>query len=113
MKSMKGALGRSLATEEKALEARFEKADALFEPKPHVRAVAPERVIRDSFTLPSADYKLIGELRARCLRSATNATKSQIIRAGLHALEQMPTDELLKLISSLPKVKTGRPVHTV
>lgn len=113
MKSMKGALGRSLKTEEKALEARFEKADALFEAKPHPRPVAPERVIRDSFTLPSVDYQLISELRTRCLRSATNATKSEIIRAGLHALEQMPNEELLNIILKLPKVKTGRPIHTV
>jgi hypothetical protein len=112
MKSMKGALGRSIKTEEQALEARFEKADALFEAKPPPPA-APERVIRDSFTLPAADYQLIGELRTRCLRLATNATKSELIRAGLHALQQMPNDELLKLIQNLPKVKIGRPTHTI
>lgn len=111
---MKGALGRSIKTEEQALEARFEKADALFETKQQrAAAPAPERVIRDSFTLPAADYQLIGELRTRCLRLATNATKSELIRAGLHALQQMPNEELLKLIQNLPKVKIGRPTHTI
>ncbi len=113
MKSIKGALGRSLKTEEEALQARFDRAESVFEEKHPARPAAPDRVIRDSFTLPSIDYQLIAALRTRCLNSAISATKSEVIRAGLHALERMQDEELLKVIENLPKVKTGRPSNIV
>lgn len=72
-------------------------------------AVKKERVIRDSFTLPSDDYESIAALKKRCLQLAVNVTKSEVIRAGLHALQQRSDNELLELINGLAKVKTGRP----
>ncbi|MBD2261031.1 hypothetical protein H6G13_26010 [Pseudanabaena sp. FACHB-2040] len=68
-----------------------------------------EKVVRDSFTLPSSDYELIALLKQRCLGSAVNASKSEIIRAGLHALRNMEDKDLLAIVEGLEKVKTGRP----
>ena len=72
-----------------------------------------ERVIRDSFTLPSRDYELITAVRQRCLNSAVNVNKSEVIRAGLHALMEMPEEDLLDLVNNLEKVKTGRPTEKI
>jgi hypothetical protein len=121
-KSMKSALNASLQAEDAAVKSRFEKAESLLGEKaqadnqpmssvPNTKdQTKQERVIRDSFTLPSRDYELIATIQQRCLASALNATKSEVIRAGLHALVEMPEEELIELVSNLEKVKTGRPV---
>jgi hypothetical protein len=120
-KSMKSALNASLKAEDEAVRSRFEKAESLLGDKPQVIdqpiAAAPvvqelpkkERVIRDSFTLPSGDYELIAAVRQRCLNSAININKSEVIRVGLHALMAMPEEALVDLVNNLEKVKPGRP----
>jgi hypothetical protein len=128
-KSMKSALTSSLRAEDEAVRNRFEKAESLLE-KTHPTSSQPtdfkqplsedalqpgkkEKVIRDSFTLPSGDYELITTIRQRCLNSAVNATKSEVIRAGLHILQSLSDEELVRAIESLEKVKTGRPAGKI
>ena len=120
-KSIKSALSASLRAEDEVVKSRFEKAESLLEDKQQVSeqpvVTVPvvkeqskkERVIRDSFTLPSRDYELITAVRQRCLNKAININKSEVIRAGLHALMEMPEEDLLGLVNNLKKVKTGRP----
>ena len=120
-KSMKSALSASLKAEDEAVRSRFEKAESLLAEKPQAseqpvtegsvvkEQPKKERVIRDSFTLPSGDYELITAIRQRCLSSATSINKSEVIRAGLHALMEMSEENLLNLVNNLEKVKTGRP----
>lgn len=114
---MKTALSASLQAEDEAVRQRFEVAERLLgqgnpaSPPPASEPEVPEveRVIRDSFTLPAEDYELIGSLRQRCLENAVNVSKSELMRAGLHALIQMSDEELVQVTRSLKKVKTGRP----
>ncbi|WP_146007636.1 hypothetical protein [Fischerella muscicola] len=128
-KSMKSALTSSLKAEDEAVRNRFEKAESLLEErtqqtssqptdelpqaKDALQPVRNQKVIRDSFTLPSTDYELIAAIRQRCLKSAVNATKSEVIRAGLHILQSLSDEELVQAIESLEKVKTGRPAGKV
>lgn len=129
-KSMKSALTSSLKAEDEAVRNRFEQAERLLEEKTQQASSQPinlqrsqredapqpekkEKVIRDSFTLPSDDYELIATIRQRCLKSAVNATKSEVIRAGLHILQSLSDEELIRAIESLEKVKTGRPAGTI
>ncbi|NKB17271.1 MAG: hypothetical protein HC770_02770 [Pseudanabaena sp. CRU_2_10] len=67
------------------------------------------KVVRDSFTLPESDYEKITVLKERCLGLAKNVTKSEIVRAGLYALEALSEGQLLSVVEKLEKVKTGRP----
>jgi hypothetical protein len=119
-KGMKEALANSLQAEDAAVRNRFEKADSLFGdrpeslPSPVETAPQPEKddkskVVRDSFTLPAQDYDLIAVIRGRCLASAVSVNKGEVVRAGLHALQQMSDTELLQIVEGLEKVKTGRP----
>ncbi|MBD2302332.1 hypothetical protein [Nostoc sp. FACHB-190] len=122
-KSMKSALTNSLKAEDEAVRSRFEKAERLLEEKtepnssqlttsqPHdiVEPAQLQKVIRDSFTLPSGDYELITTIKQRCLKSAVNVTKSEVIRAGLQILQSLSDEELVQAINGLEKVKTGRP----
>ena len=79
------------------------------EPEPERKSKKRQQTVRDNFTFPQNDYELIASLKERCLQQAVSVSKSEIIRAGLHALESMSDPELLELIENLEKLKTGRP----
>lgn len=116
-KDMTAALRTSLLAEEKATDSRFDRADALFgkmDEKTRVNpAPEPNRVVRDSFTIPSDEYERIARLRERGLRGGVIANKSELLRAGLAALNEMKDEDLLRLLRALPRVKTGRPTQTL
>jgi hypothetical protein len=67
------------------------------------------KLIRDSFTMPSFDYDLIKALKLKALDSKTVIKKSELLRAGLHALNKLDTKELINIVSTLAVLKTGRP----
>jgi hypothetical protein len=114
-KDMKSALGASLKAEEQAVRSRFEKAESVIGGgKPASRAQArprngADKVIRDSFTIPGDEYELIARVKRRCMKAGISANKSEVLRAGLAALDAMPDRELAKLFQDLTRVKTGRP----
>ena len=114
-KDIKSALGASLRAEEKAVKSRFERAETILSKKP-TKARAQEKpdngagkVIRDSFTIPGNEYESISLIKKRCMKSGISANKSEILRAGLSVLNDMPDRELARTFESLPRVKTGRP----
>jgi hypothetical protein len=71
--------------------------------------VKPGKVVRDSFTMPLADYGLIGVLKRRCLNLGIAMKKSELLRAGLTALQRLPDPDLAQLVATVESVKTGRP----
>lgn len=75
------------------------------------KVVKPKKVklIRDSFTMPSFDYDLIAALKVKGLGSKTVIKKSELLRAGLHALSRLDSSQLIALVGTLAAVKTGRP----
>ena len=124
-KKIKSALSASLKAEDQAVKDRFERAETILKENQSLsnqansdtstssdeeaKSTPKKRVIRDSFTLPESDYELIKTLKSRYLSLAINVNKSEVIRAGLHALNQMSDPELVSVIESLIRVKTGRP----
>lgn len=112
---MKSALGASLRAEEQAVRSRFEKAESVLgKQKPTARHEPPKpdgagKVIRDSFTIPDAEYELISKIKRRCMKAGIGANKSEVLRAGLAALDALPDRELARLFQGLTRVKTGRP----
>ena len=70
-----------------------------------------EKVIRDSFTMPVGDYALIGELKQTWLAAGIEVKKSQLLRAGLHALARLPKAAQKRILTDLEPVKTGRPAR--
>jgi hypothetical protein len=67
------------------------------------------KVVRDSFTMPESDYGKIAALKKQCLAAGLPVKKSELLRAGLTALSELPMTELAELIGRLENVKTGRP----
>jgi hypothetical protein len=79
-------------------------------PKAPVAAKADRvKLVRDSFTMPKSDVDLIAGLKQRCLELGHEAKKSELLRAGLHALAALQASALLAAVSSVPRLKTGRP----
>jgi hypothetical protein len=73
-----------------------------------VKAKKP-KLVRDSFTFPESDYALIASLKLRALAAGNEFKKSEILRAGLAALQAMSDADLTKALGSVERIKTGRP----
>jgi hypothetical protein len=69
----------------------------------------PAKVVRDSFTMPVADYELIGVLKKRSIGLGVAIRKSELLRAGLAALDRLPDASLAQVVAAVESVKTGRP----
>src|SRR5262245_34432986 len=70
--------------------------------------VSSSRVVRETFSLPPRDSELIGELREKCLTTGVYVSKSELIRAGLHALNGMSLEDLRSRVLSVEKLPVGR-----
>ena len=107
--SLKDALNRSIDSERASVDRRFAQAEALLDhPPPATPPVPPVKVIRDSFTMPDADYRLIAALQQRCLNRAVAVNKAEVLRAGLKLLAALPDEALLSAMAQVERVKTGR-----
>ena len=67
------------------------------------------KLIRDSFTMPEVDYVRIKSLKNRLLTTGIEIKKSELLRAGLLALDGMSDTQLQKLVNQVERIKTGRP----
>lgn len=67
------------------------------------------KVIRDSYTIPESDYAKLAELKKKSLELGIHVKKSELLRAGLHALEALPVARLKTLLGKIENIKTGRP----
>lgn len=68
-----------------------------------------DKLVRDSFTMPRADFALIEQLKGRALAFQRPAKKSELLRAGLQALAALSDKALKARLDALPQLKTGRP----
>ena len=76
--------------------------------KPKVKA--PKlKIVRDSFTMPEADFALIDAIKARALKMQQPAKKSEVLRAALQALNALNDAGLKMLLTGLTPIKKGRP----
>ncbi len=72
-------------------------------------AKARPKLVRDGFTMPESDFALIATLKGRALSARREIKKSELLRAGLHALAAMNDKALLAVLGQLQPLKTGRP----
>lgn len=76
--------------------------------KPAEKAKKP-KLIRDSFTIPKAEYEVFESLKQRATELGQTPKKSELLRAGLKALSSMNDKSLLLSLAAVPAIKTGRP----
>lgn len=82
--------------------AKLDKAVKLKKPK----------LVRDSFTIPKAEYVVLEELKQRATKLTRPAKKSELLRAGIKALAALSDAAFLTALEQVPTIKTGRPVST-
>jgi Arc/MetJ-type ribon-helix-helix transcriptional regulator len=68
-----------------------------------------KKAIKDTFSFPEEDYAIINEMIALYLSKGIKANKSEVIRAGLKALQAMDASEQAEAINKLNKLSVGRP----
>ena len=78
-------------------------------PRPPKAPKTRSKPVRDSFTMPPADFALIATLKARALAGGRETKKSELLRAGLQALAALEPATLLEALGRLAPVKIGRP----
>lgn len=82
---------------------RFSKADSILL-NPRDKTKQKSTIVRDTFSMPPSDYALIRTLQER---ANNKKNKSEIVRAGLYALQNMADTEFGKTISQLEKMVPG------
>lgn len=93
----------------KAVQPPAKTAKPAKEPKPPKPVKVRVKLVRDSFAMPEADFALVAQLKARALEGRRPAKKSELLRAGLHALTALSPAQLVAALDALMPVKTGRP----
>ena len=83
--------------------------------EPHASAVAlplakpKNKLVRDSFTIPKAEYLVLENLKLRAANLKRPTKKSEVLRAGVAVLQAMGDKAFLAALAAVPSLKTGRP----
>ena len=77
-------------------------------PKQAVKQKKP-KLVRDSFTIPKAEYVVLAQLKQRADKLSRPAKKSELLRAGIKILATLSDAALLTALAQVPTIKTGRP----
>ena len=67
------------------------------------------KLVRDSFTIPKAEFASIDLLKTRAMALGTSVKKSELLRAGLMVLKGLNDAAYKSAIAAVPTLKTGRP----
>jgi len=68
-----------------------------------------QKPVRDSYTMPREDYTMLIALKDRAQTAGRPARKSELLRAGLHALAALDDAQLRVLLDGLVVLEKGRP----
>jgi len=67
------------------------------------------KLVRDSFTMPEAEYAVLGDVKKACLKAGIAVKKSELLRVGVALIRQLDTASLREELDRLPVLKAGRP----
>ncbi len=67
------------------------------------------KLVRDSFTMPAAEYAQIAAMKKACLGAGFEIKKSEILRIGVSLLSRMDPKKIRAAQAALEPLKAGRP----
>ena len=70
---------------------------------------ASQKVVRDSFTMPTKEYAKIAKVKEACLKAGFQIKKSELLRIGIAVISDMGPKKLKSAQAKLDPIKTGRP----
>lgn len=68
------------------------------------------KLVRDSFTMPEAEYSLIAAVKKRCLTRGMAVKKSEVLRAAVISFAAQSDAAIAAALLTLSVIKTGRPL---
>lgn len=68
------------------------------------------KLVRDSFTMPEAEYSLIAAVKKRCLARGLAVKKSEVLRAAVISFAAQSDAAIAAALLTLAVIKTGRPL---
>ena len=71
--------------------------------------VKKAKLVRDSFTMPEAEYAALSEVKKACLKAGFDVKKSELLRIGVALVRKMAMAVLKQEVSALAPLKPGRP----
>ena len=71
--------------------------------------VKKPKLVRDSFTMPEAEYAALGEVKKACLKAGFEVKKSELLRIGVALVRKMALAVLKQEVGALTPLKPGRP----
>jgi hypothetical protein len=93
----------------KAVAKPASKPKAAVKPAAKPVKVKKPKMVRDSFTMPKAEFAVIEALKVRAAALKVPTKKTEMIRAGIKALAAMSDAAFLNAVRAVPNLKTGRP----
>ena len=106
--TVKKAAAKKAAPQKVAVKAPLSRTASPAKPKQAVKQKKP-KLVRDSFTIPKAEYEVLAELKQRADKLTRPAKKSELLRAGIKILAALSDAALLTALAQVPTIKTGRP----
>lgn len=67
------------------------------------------KLVRDSFTMPEAEYAVLGEVKKECLKAGMAVKKSELLRIGVSLVRKLDVKSIKEMVDALPVLKAGRP----
>jgi hypothetical protein len=67
------------------------------------------KLVRDSFTMPEAEYDLLAAVKKRCIAKGVAVKKSEVLRAAVIGFAALGDAAVMAAVQSLEVIKTGRP----
>lgn len=80
--------------------------------KPKAKSIKRVQSIREIFSYSADDATRLQRLITRAARIGQLANKSEVVRAGLRALDNLSDEQLTKALQAVPRLKPGRPKQT-
>lgn len=71
--------------------------------------IKKQKLVRDSFTMPEDEYRVLGEVKKACIKAGFEVKKSELLRVGVALIRQMDLPALRNVVEALPPLKAGRP----
>lgn len=71
--------------------------------------VKKPKLVRDSFTMPEAEYQGLSDVKKACIKAGFEIKKSELLRIGVALIRNSAPAQLKAVLASLPPLKAGRP----
>lgn len=76
---------------------------------PTKEKVKKAKLVRDSFSMPEAEYAVLGAMKKACLKVGIEVKKSELLRIGVALIQKMDVAALKTVLATLQPLKAGRP----